>query len=108
MIRRLPLLFVIAGPTQQKDRYKSVQYVPYGHRKTMTFPAALGCDRIDAPCVFDGPVNAISFTAYVEQFLVPTLRSSDVVIAAKDMRSVRATLGAINRTRASPKGFAGG
>src|ERR1700730_1381831 len=80
-------------------------YVPYGHRKTMTFPAALGCDRIDAPCVFDGPVNAISFTAYVEQFLVPTLRSSDVVIAAKDMRSVRATLGAINRTRASPKGF---
>ena len=58
----------------------------------MTFPAALGCDRIDAPCVFDGPVNAISFTAYVEQFLVPTLRSSDVVIAAKDMRSVRATL----------------
>jgi hypothetical protein len=26
----------------------------------MTFPAALGCDRIDALCVFDGPVNAIS------------------------------------------------
>ena len=40
----------------------------------MTFLAALRCDRIDAPCVFDGPVNAISFTAYVEKFLVPTLR----------------------------------
>jgi len=54
--------------------------VPYGHWKTMTFLAALRCDRIDAPCVFDGPINAISFVAYVEQFLVPTLRPGDVVI----------------------------
>ena len=48
----------------------------------MTFLAALRCDRIDAPCVFDGPVNAISFTAYVEKFLVPTLRPGNVVILA--------------------------
>jgi transposase len=53
---------------------------PYGHWKTMTFLAALRCDRIDAPCVFDGPINGVSFTAYVEQFLVPTLRPGDVVI----------------------------
>ena len=37
-------------------------------------------DRIDAPCVLDGPINGPSFQAYVEQFLVPTLRPGDVVI----------------------------
>ena len=47
--------------------------VPHGHWKTMTFLAALRCDRIDAPCLFDGPINGESFHAYVEQFLVPTL-----------------------------------
>jgi transposase len=46
----------------------------------MTFLAALRFDRIDAPCVFDGPINGPSFLAYVEQFLVPTLNKGDVVI----------------------------
>lgn len=46
----------------------------------MTFLAALRCDRIDAPCVFDGPINGLGFTIYVEQFLIPTLRPGDVVI----------------------------
>ena len=54
--------------------------VPYGHWKTMTFVAALRCDRIDAPCVFDGPINGASFQAYVETVLVPTLVRGDVVI----------------------------
>ena len=54
--------------------------VPYGHWRTMTFLAALRYDRIDAPCVLDQPVNAQSFTDYVEQFLVPTLSPGDVVI----------------------------
>jgi hypothetical protein len=31
--------------------------------------AALRCDRIDAPCVLDGPINGPSFLAYVEQML---------------------------------------
>lgn len=31
--------------------------VPYGHWRTMTFIAALRCDRIDAPCVLDQPIN---------------------------------------------------
>src|SRR5690349_20487009 len=44
------------------------------------FLAALRCDRITAPCVLDGPMNGTSFRAYLEQFLVPTLRRSDVVI----------------------------
>ena len=46
----------------------------------MTFLAALRCDRIDAPCVVDGPINGASFELYVEKFLVPTLRRGDVVI----------------------------
>lgn len=54
--------------------------VPYGHWKTMTFLAALRCDRIDAPCVFDGPIDGESFAAYVKQVLVPTLTPGDIVI----------------------------
>lgn len=54
--------------------------VPYGHWRTMTFLAALRCDRIDAPCVLDQPINGQSFVDYVEQFLVPTLKSGDIVI----------------------------
>jgi transposase len=46
----------------------------------MTFLAALRCDRIDAPCVFDGPINGESFQLYVEQFLVPSLRPGDIVV----------------------------
>ena len=46
----------------------------------MTFVAALRWDRIDAPCLFDGPINGEAFLAYVEGFLVPTLRPGDVVI----------------------------
>ena len=46
----------------------------------MTFLAALRCDRIDAPCVLDQPINGASFLDYVEQFLVPTLSPGDIVI----------------------------
>jgi transposase len=53
---------------------------PFGHWKTLTFLAALRCDRIDAPCVLDGPINGRSFLAYVEQFLIPTLKPGDIVI----------------------------
>lgn len=47
--------------------------VPSGHWRTMTFIAALRCDRIDALCVLDQPINGASFAEWVEQFLVPTL-----------------------------------
>lgn len=53
---------------------------PFGHWKTMTFLAALRCDRIDAPCVIDGPINGQTFELYVEQFLLQTLSPGDVVI----------------------------
>ncbi len=57
-----------------------VAKVPHGRWRTLTFLAALRCDRIAAPCVIDGPINGISFRAYVDQFLVPTLTAGDVVI----------------------------
>ena len=55
-------------------------YAPYGHWKTLTFIAALRHDRIDAPCVFDGPINGELFLIYIEQILAPTLSPGDVVI----------------------------
>jgi transposase len=57
-----------------------VDRVPHGHWKTMTFLAALRCDRIDAPFVLDGPINGEWFLAYVQQLLIPTLSPGDVVI----------------------------
>lgn len=57
-----------------------VARVPHGHWKTMTFLAALRSDRIEAPCVVDGPINATIFLAWVQQFLVPTLMPGDVVV----------------------------
>src|SRR3546814_14369917 len=56
--------------------------VPYGHWKTMTFIAALRCDRIDAPFVFDQPINGSSFTRWVEQHICPTLGPGDIVYLA--------------------------
>ena len=53
---------------------------PHGRWKTLTFIAALRCDRIDAPLVIDGPINGESFVPYVEQALVPTLKEGDIVV----------------------------
>ncbi len=55
--------------------------VPHRHWKTQTFLAGLLHDRIVAPGVIDGPINGLSFTAWVSRFLVPTLRPGDIVIA---------------------------
>ena len=75
-----------------------VATVRHGHWKTLTFVAGLRCDGVIAPCVFDRPINAISFLAWVVQFLVPTLRRGDVVVmdnlsshkAAAVRRAIRA------------------
>ncbi len=57
-----------------------VAKVPHGHWKTMTFIAALRCDRIEAPWILDGPINAEAFKTYVEKVLAPTLLPGDLVI----------------------------
>lgn len=46
----------------------------------MTFIAALRQDRVEAPWLLDGPVNAQRFLIYVEKVLVPTLKAGDIVI----------------------------
>jgi transposase len=73
-----------------------VAKVPHGRWRTMTFLAALRSDRIDAPCVIDGPINGTSFLAYVEQVLVPALRPGDIVImdnlGSHKGRAVRAAI----------------
>jgi transposase len=55
-------------------------YTPCGHWQTHTVIAALRVDGLDAPAVFDGPLDNPTFLAYVEQVLVPTLRPGDVVV----------------------------
>jgi len=57
-----------------------VAKVPHGHWMTATFLAALRNNRVEAPCLFDGPINGERFLAYVEQFLVPTLKPGDIVV----------------------------
>lgn len=55
-------------------------FAPHGHWRTLTFLGALRCDRLTAPCVFDGPINGQCFQAYVEQQLVPVLEPGDIVV----------------------------
>nr|WP_245261092.1 IS630 family transposase [Chelativorans sp. J32] len=55
-------------------------YAPDRHWRTLTFLGALRCDRLTAPCVFDGPINGQCFRAYVEQQLVPVLEPGDIVV----------------------------
>ena len=52
----------------------------YAALRAMTFLAALCCDQLTAPCVFDGPINGEGFRAYVNQQPVPTLEPDDIVI----------------------------
>jgi len=55
-------------------------HTPCSHWETQTVIATLRVDGVCAPAVFDGPIDAVSFQAYVEQVLVPTLRPGDVVV----------------------------
>jgi len=45
--------------------------VPQGRWQTMTFLAALRHDRIDAPCLIDGPINGDSFLPISSKFSFP-------------------------------------
>jgi len=57
-----------------------VDRVPFQHWTTITFVAALRHDKMVAPMVIEGAMNAELFRAYVVQFLVPTLKRNDIVI----------------------------
>jgi len=64
------------GPRGQRLIAKA----PHGRWRTLTFLAALRCDRLEAPCVIDGPINGPRFAAWVEQCLVPALHPGDLVV----------------------------
>jgi transposase len=53
---------------------------PHGHWKTTTFVAGLRNGAITAPLVVDQPMNGQIFLAWLEQFLIPTLRPGDIVV----------------------------
>src|SRR5260370_4561474 len=53
---------------------------PLGKWEAVSFVAALRHNKMAAPMVIDGAMNAQMFLAYVEQCLVPTLRRGDIVI----------------------------
>ncbi len=64
------------GPRGQRAQDRA----PHGHWKTLTFLAVLRHDRIDTPCVLDGPVSSTLFQAYFKHFLVPGLTAGDIAI----------------------------
>jgi transposase len=70
--------------------------VPHGHWKTTTFTGALRLSGMTAPMVLDGPMTREAFRAYVEQVLVPTLQTGEIVIMdnlpAHKPASVRAAI----------------
>ncbi len=57
-----------------------VAAVPHGHWETSTLVAGLRVDGIVAPLVIDHPMNGVTFRAYVEQHLAPTLAPGDIVV----------------------------
>ena len=69
---------------------------PFGRWRTVTFLAALRCNGLTAPCVIDGPINGVSFRAYVEQVLVPILAPGDIVVmdnlGSRKGRAIRAAI----------------
>ena len=73
-----------------------VAKAPFGRWRTLTFLAALRCGGLTAPCVIDGPINGVSFRAYVEQVLVPILAPGDIVVmdnlGSHKSRAVRAAI----------------
>ena len=72
--------------------------VPHGHWQSSTFLAALRHERIVAPFLVDGPVDAEVFLVYLQQALLPCLHSGDVLIldnlATHKVQAVEQILGA--------------
>ena len=59
---------------------RAVAAVPKNWGDSVTVVAALTLDGIIAPMMLQGAMNARAFEAYVEQCLVPELRTGDVVV----------------------------
>jgi transposase len=59
---------------------RAVAYAPQGHWNTTTLVAAISTEQVMAPLVLDGPMDGVSFEAYVEQMLVAALPAGSIVV----------------------------
>ena len=59
---------------------RASDHTPCSHWTAHTVVAALRPTALTAAAVFDGPMDSVTFRAYVDQVLVPTLRPGDVVV----------------------------
>ena len=59
---------------------RASDHTPCSHWTAHTVVAALRSTELTATAVFDGPMDSVTFRAYVDQVLVPTLRPGDVVV----------------------------
>ena len=64
------------GPRGQRVVCKA----PHGHWKILSTIAALDVKGIRTACCFDGATDTAMFVAFVETFLVPTLRRGQIVV----------------------------
>jgi len=64
------------GPRGQRVVCKT----PHGHWKILSTIAALDVNGIRTACCFDGATDTAIFVAFVETFLVPTLKPGQVVV----------------------------
>jgi len=64
------------GPRGQRVVCKT----PHGHWKILSTIAALDVNGIRTACCFDGATDTEMFVAFVETFLVPTLKPGQVVV----------------------------
>jgi len=61
-------------------RWRDNREIPLVHRGRLCPPGVPLRHYLNLPYVLDGPINGESFKAYIEQFLVPTLKPDDIVI----------------------------
>ena len=66
------------GRGQRGERV--VDHAPDSRWHTTTFLAALRVTGLTAPAVFDGPIDGVSFLAYIEHVLAPTRRPGNIVV----------------------------
>jgi transposase len=65
---------------RSKKGTRAIDYAPHGHWSTTTLVAALSVRGAIAPMVLDGPMDSISFEAYIEQVLIPDIAPGSIVI----------------------------
>jgi hypothetical protein len=79
-----------------------VAKLPHGHWKTLTLVAGLCIDGVTAPYVMDGAMDGLTFVAYVEQVLAPTLAKVDIVfmdnLRTHKVHGVREAIAAVGAT----------